>query len=207
MDWVPISAALLLTGALALCLGSFLLPQAEDSSDSLRVVIEQDNRWLAVAVIFFLGSVFLTLGLPSALTLFERRGRILGLAGAVALEVGFIGTAGFAMLMVFFRSLVKEDALRAGALDAAASETGLAVFLAIWVGGFYLGELLLGIGLLRARSTPPWVPVALIVHAAAVLFSELLPEYLSKGLVLLLVAGFAGIAIQATSPEVRRRFA
>ena len=32
MDWLPVSAALLLTGALALCLGSFLLPASDSTS-------------------------------------------------------------------------------------------------------------------------------------------------------------------------------
>ena len=38
MDWLPISAALLVTGALALCLGSFLLPSSDGTGDTLRIV-------------------------------------------------------------------------------------------------------------------------------------------------------------------------
>ena len=204
-DWVPFSAALLVTGALALGLGAFLLPSADGTADSLRIVQEQSGQWLTVAAIFFLASVCLTLGLPAVLTLFDRRGWTLGLVSVLVLEVGFIGTAGFAMLMVFFRSLVITDALRDQGLEDAASEAGLTVFLAIWIVALYLGELLLGLALLRARTTPRWVPLALIAHSVSVLVSPLLPDLVGKALILLLVVGFCGIAVQATSPTPRRR--
>lgn len=206
MDWLPISAAMLLTGILALCLGSFLLPSGDDTADTLRIVQEQGGQWLAVAVIFFLSAVFLTLGLPSVLTLLPSRGRTLGLISGVVLEFGFIGTAGVAMLMVFIRSLVVTDALAPNGLEDAVSETGISVFLSVWVAGFYLGELLLAIALLRAGSVPRWVPVALILHVLTFPLSDVLPEVVSKATVLLMVVGFAGIAIQATSPQHRRRF-
>jgi hypothetical protein len=206
MDWLPVSAALLLTGALALCLGAFLLPSSEDASDTLRIVEEQGGQWLAAAAVFFLSAVFLTLGLPAVLTLFNGRGWRLGMISAVVLAFGFIGTAGFAMLMAFVRSLVVSHALVAGGLEDAGNEVGLAVFLYVWIGGLYLGELLLGIALLRAGSTPRWVPIALILHVLTFPISNLLPEALSKATILLLVVGFAGIAIQATSPQNRRRF-
>ena len=206
MDWLPISAALLVTGALALCLGAFLLPSSDSTADTLRIVQQQGGQWLTVASIFFLGSVCLTLGVPAILTLFDRRGWTLGMISALVLEVGFIGTAGFAMLMVFFRSLVITDALRDQGLEDASSEAGLTVFLTLWIAGLYLGELLLGLALLRARATPRWVPLALIAHALSFVVSSFLPEVLSKALILLLVAGFCGIAIQATQPGPRRRY-
>ena len=204
MDWVPVSAALLLTGALALGLGGFLLPQSDDAADSLRTVQQDGGLWMAAAAILFIASICLTLGLPAILTLVQRRGWTLGLIAAVVLEIGFVGTAGFSMLMVFFRALVRTDTIKSQGIDQLASETGLAVFLYVWIVGVYLGELLLAAALLRARTTPVWVPVALIAHVVVAPFSMLLPEYLSKATVVLLVAGFAGVAISATSPQVRR---
>ena len=159
---------------------------------------------MAAAAILFIASIFLSLGLPAILTLLQRRGWKVGLVAAVVLEVGFIGTAGFAMLMVFFHSLVTVDLIRTQGIDDLATETGLAVFLYVWIAGIYLGELLLAIALLRARTTPLWVPLALVAHVALFPVSSLLPEYLSKATVMLLVAGFAGIAIAATQPTFRR---
>lgn len=206
MDWLPVSAALLLTGALALCAGAFLLPSSGDGDPdaTLRIVQQEGGQWLAAAVILFLASVCLTLGLPAIMTLLQRRGWRLGVVSGVALEIGFIGTAGFAMLMVFFRALVVTDAIVDKNFDAVASEAGLTVFLYVWIVGLYLGELLLAFALLRARTTARWVPIALILHVATFPIGDLLPEYVGKATVLLLVAGFAGIAIQATSPEARR---
>ncbi|MGB0101530.1 MAG: hypothetical protein WBP61_14730 [Nocardioides sp.] len=205
MDWVPVSAALLLTGALALGAGAFLLPTSGDSAETLSIVQDQGGQWMAAAVVLFLSSVFLTLGLPAILTLFQRRGWGLAMISGILLEIGFVGTAGFAMLMVFFHSLVVADAIKDPRFDAAASEAGLATFIAIWLAGLYLGELLLAIALLRAGFTPRWVSVALILHVASFPVSGLLPEVVSQATILLLVLGFAGIAIQAASPEARRR--
>lgn len=205
MDWVPVSAALLLTGALALCLGSFLLPSTDDAGDTLRIVEEQGGQWLAAAAVFFLSSVFLTLGFPAVLTLFPGRGWVLGLVSGIFLELGFIGTAGFAMLMTFVRSLVQADALRESGLEAASTEAGLTVFLSVWIGGLYLGELLLGIALLRARTVPRWVPFALLAHVLTLPLSSVLPDAVAKAAILFFVLGFAGIAVHVTSPP-RRRF-
>jgi hypothetical protein len=205
MDWLPVSAALLLTGALALGLGGFLLPQSDSSAESLRIVQEQGGQWMAAAVVLFISSICLSLGLPAIMTLCQRRGWTIGVIAAVVLEVGFIGTAGFAMLMGFFRALVNTQTIQAQGLDDVASDAGLAIFLYAWLAGLYLGEVLLAIALLRAGTTPRWVPFALIAHALTFPISGLLPEYLSKATVLLLVLGFAGVAIQATSPQNRRR--
>lgn len=205
MDWLPVSAALLLTGALALSLGAFLLPSSEDAADTLRIVEEQGGQWLAAAAVLFLSSVFLVLGIPAILSLFQSRGWVLGMISGVVLAIGFIGTAGFAMLMAFVRSLVKADALREAGLEAASTETGLTLFLYVWLAGLYLGELLLALALLRAGTTPRWVPFALLLHVLSLPLSAVLPEALEKACILFLVVGFAGIAVQATSPQRRRQ--
>ena len=122
---------------------------------------------------------------------------------AIVLSFGFIGTAGFAMLLAFVRALVIADALRAGGLEDASNEAGLMVFLSVWIGGLYLGELLLGVALLRAGTTARWVPIALILHVATFPLAAVLPDWLSRATTLLLLAGIAGVAIQATSPHRR----
>ncbi|MDF1604962.1 hypothetical protein [Nocardioides sp. YIM 152315] len=204
MEWLPVSAALLLTGALALASASILLPSSDGTAEALRVVQEQGGVWMAAAVIFFVASVCLSLGLPAIVVLFEQRGRALGLVSVVVLAFGFIGTSGYAMLMVFFRSLVVTDTIVGQGLDEVAEDAGLLVFLYAWIIGFVLGELLLGIALLRAGTVPRWVPFALLLHVVAIACSALLPDWLGKVTILLFVAGMAGIAIQATSPSGRR---
>ncbi|MCW2765611.1 MAG: hypothetical protein JWO11_1570 [Nocardioides sp.] len=200
-DWLATSAALLVTGALALALASVLTPTGSSSADTLRLVQEHDGRWLAAAAIYFLAAVCLILGLPSALTLFNQRGRTVGLVGATVLSVGFIGVAGYAMLLVFFRAMVITDAIRSEAFDRVTHESGLQIFLYGWVIAFYLGELLLAIGLLRAGTIRRWIPVLLLMHAATFPVSQVLPELLAKAVIFLMVFGFAGIGMRAAEPR------
>ncbi|MBA2954520.1 hypothetical protein GON03_09320 [Nocardioides sp. MAH-18] len=205
-DWVPFSAALLLTGALALALGSLLIPSSDGGTDTMRIVEDQGGQWMAAAAIYLVASVFLTLGLPTTLVLLQGRGRTLGLVSAVVLEFGFIGTAGYAMLMVFFRALVRTHTIVGQAIDDVAQDAGLRVFLVAWIAGFVLGELLLGLALLRARTVPRWVPLVLILHVVAVVVSTLLPDPVGKATILLFVAGMAGIAITATAAPPNQRW-
>lgn len=200
-DWVPVSAAALLTGAMALTFASLLTPSGDSAADSLRMVQQQDARWMAVAVIYFIASVGLTLGLPAALTLFDRRGLRTGMVAGVVLAIGFLGTAGYSMLMVFFRALVLTQTIRGQGLDQVTHETGLEIFLYGWIGAFFLGELLLAIALLQARNTPVWVPGVLLAHVATIFLSNLLPDPVSRATVLLLALGFAGVAIQAVARD------
>ena len=202
---MPVSAALLLTGALALAAGSILLPSSDGAAETLRVVEQHGGTWMAVAAIYFVASVFLTLGMPSVLVLFEGRGRTLGLVAAVVLEFGFIGTAGYAMLMAFFRALVVTDTIVDQGIDDVANDAGLRVFLYAWIVGFVLGELLLAVALLRARTVARWVPLVLLLHVVAVVVAMALPVWLSKASIMLFVAGAAGLSVQANSPVVRQR--
>ena len=207
MDWIPASAAAFVTGAMALTFGSLLLPSGSSTADTLQVARNEDGRWLAAAVIFFIASVALTLGLPAAMSLFDRHGRTLGMVSAVILAVGFLGTAGYSMLIVFFRAIALETPLTGAQLDDAVHEMGLTVFLYGWIAGFYLGELLLAIALLRAGTTQRWVPLVLIAHVASLVVSSVLPHSLSSALVLLVAVGFSGVAIEAVTRDSERRSA
>jgi len=204
LDWIPASAAAFVTGAMALTFGSLLLPSGSSTADTLQVARNEDGRWLAAAVIFFIASVALTLGLPAAMSLFDRRGRTLGMVSAVVLCVGFLGTAGYSMLIVFFRAIALETPLTGAQLDDAVHEMGLTVFLYGWIACFYLGELLLAIALLRAGTTQRWVPLVLLAHVASLLVSSFLPDSISSALVLLVAVGFAGVAIEAVTRDNER---
>ena len=206
VDWVPVSASALVAGSTALALGAILLPTGGgDSSEPLRLVEQNDGRWLAVAGLFFLASVALTLGLPSILTLFDRRSSWLGMTALAVFAVGCIGTAGYAMLLAFFRALVRTDAIRGQAFSDVTRDAGLNAFLYGWIAAFYLGEMLLAVALLRARTTPTWIPWMLILHVGTFPLAPILPQGLQAGTVLIMAVGFSGIAITANNAEVRVR--
>jgi hypothetical protein len=206
-DWVPLSASALVIGAMCLVFGSILNPAEPGASaaQTFRVVEEDGARWLAMAVMFFLASLALTLGLPAVLTLFERRGRTLGMVGLSVFMIGAIGTCGYAMLMVFFRALVFADATRASALDEVTADPGLTIFLQGWIAGFYGGILLIALALLRAGTTPKWVPWALIVFVAVLPFSSHIGRFGSAVQILVLAVGFTGIAMAAVNGDSRAR--
>ena len=205
-DWVPLSASALVIGAMALVFGLLLNPAeaGASSAETLRVVDEDSARWVAMSVMFVLASICLTLGLPSVLTLFGRRGRKLGITALAVFAVGAIGTCGYAMLMVFFRAIVVAGALRAGALDEVTHERGLTLFLNGWIVGFYGGIALLAVALYVARSVPRWVPALLVVFVVLLPFSTSLGRAGGAIQVMALAVAFTGIAMAAVTGEHQR---
>jgi hypothetical protein len=205
-EWVPMSASALVTGVMALVLGAALSPSTGGGgSAAFQAVADNSGRWLAMAVLFFGASVAMTLGLPAILTLFTRRGRRLGLFAVAVFSIGVIGTSGYAMLMVFFRAMVLQGAVRGNGarLDAVVQDNGLAIFLYGWIVAFYAGILLLALALLRARRTPPWVSILLIAFVAVFPFTGSLGRVAEVVQMLALAVAFTGIAMAVTSPEHR----
>jgi hypothetical protein len=204
-DWVPLSASALVLGAMALVLGGLLNPAETGGSTSstLDVVTDSSGRWVAMAVMYFVGSVALTLGLPALLTLFTRRGRRLGLAGVALFTVGAIGTCGFAMLLVFFRAVVKTVEIEPDQLAELSRDRVLTFFLEGWIIGFYGGVLLIAVALLVARATPRWVPWLLLAFVALLPVASHLGRVGTAVQVLVLAVAFTGVAMAAVTAQVR----
>lgn len=208
-DWVPLSASALVIGAMALVLGALLNPLDPSSSvaDSLHVVQESGGRWMGMAVMYFLSSVCLMLGLPAVLSLFTKRGRGVGCTAAAVLSIGFVGLAGYAMLMVFFRALVNYGQLRGRGLDDVIQDNGLAIFLYGWVGCFMAGVLLLGLALWLSRKTSRWVPVLFGLYLLLTPLAGQLGRFGTVVQTLLLGIAFTAVAIATVSDEQRRELA
>jgi hypothetical protein len=203
IDWVPFSASALVAGATALSVGAILMPDSEGSEDLIRVVQEQGGLWMAVAVLYFFASALLVIGMPSVLTLFERRGMRTGLTAMAVFTIGCVGIAGFAMMLAFIRALVLEKSIDTSNLDAVVAEPGFAIFLYGWIAFFYLGELLLAIALFRARTTPPWIPALLLGHVLLLPVNNLLPDMLQALSALLITVSLAGVGISANNRHSR----
>ena len=197
IDWVPYSAAALVLGATALSVGALILPSGDSAASTLQMAQNEDGRWLAVAVLYFLAAVTLTLGMPSALTLFQTRGTRFGLTAIGVFTIGCIGLAGFSMLLVFFRALAESPGIDTAAIESASSELGLTVFLFGWIAAFYLGELLLGIALLRAGNLPIWIPAALLLHVVLLPISAILGFDNPPITAVLITVALCGVGITA----------
>jgi hypothetical protein len=205
-EWIPLSAAALVTGVMALVLGALLNPLMDDATpaQTLRVANEESARWLGMAVMYFLGSVALTLGMPTLLSLFIGRGRSIGLLGVAVFSIGIVGLAGFGMLLVFYKALLTEGVIsNPSAIDDVARETGLLTMLYVWIGGFLLGILLIAIALFRARQTAVWVPILMLVFLAMMPIASQLGQAGSAIQLMALAAAFTGVATRASSPEHR----
>lgn len=200
-DWVPLSASALVIGVMALVFGSLLNPQEAGASaaQTMQVVGREGGRWLGMSVMYFGASVAMTLGLPALLSLFVKRGRRLGLFAVSVFSIGVIGTSGYAMLLVFFRALVKAEALQNSKLEEVTADNGLGIFLYGWIAGFYLGVLLIALALFVAKRTPGWVPVVLVAFVALFPFAEQIGRVGQVLQVMGLAVAFTGIAISAVN--------
>jgi hypothetical protein len=197
IDWLPYSAAALVLGATALAVGALILPSSNEAATTLQMASQDNGRWLAVAVLYFLAAVMLTLGMPSIVTLFLARGGKFGLTAVGVFTIGCVGIAGFAMVLAFFRALAVTHSITKEAIVEVSTEPGLTTFLFGWVGAFYLGELLLAIALLRARTTAQWIPAVLILHVALFPVASMLPSGIQPLTALLVTVGLCGVGITA----------
>ena len=202
LDWVPYSAAALVLGATALSVGALLTPQLSEQNVLLSDFA--DTRWLAVALLYFIASASLTVGMPSVITLFERRGGKLGLSAIGVFTIGTLGIAGYAFLIAFMRALAQEGGIGTLDLELVSQNAGLLAILYGWIGAFYLGELLLGIALLRASTTPKWVPAVLLLHVALFPVSSLLPAEVQSLTALLVTVGLCGVGVTANQHAATR---
>lgn len=206
-DWVSPSAATLVVGAFALLLGTVISPtdNGDTASEALRVVNENEGRMLGMAVFYFLGSLGLILGIPALLSLVARRGWRLGLAGALTFSVGVLGTAGFAMLLVFFRALVIQGSVTASSIDELTEDLGLVVFVYTWVISFYAGLILIAAALFVSKATPHWVPALMLAGVVIGPFAEMLGAIGPPLQSLAMALAFTGVAVAAVAADQQRR--
>lgn len=206
-DLIVISASALVVGVMCLVFGAALNPAEAGTgvTAAVRVAGEESGRWLGMSVLFFCASIAMTGGMPAVLSLFRERAHRLGVAAVSVLSVGAVGTSGYAMLLVFVQALAQRDALRTASLEAIVHDQGLGFLLWSWLGGFYLGALLVAAALLVSRTTPAWIPILLVVSVALFPMEGMLGRV---GLVLRLMAfavAFTGIAIAAVGRSEHAR--
>lgn len=206
IDWIPFSAASLVIGATALAVASLLLPSYAEAAMTVQMAASEGGLWLAVAVLYFVAAIMLTLGMPSIMTLFRVRGARFGLAAVGIFTASAAGTAGFAMLLMFVRALVLNDAIPDATVLDVTQDSGLTGFLYIWIGALVLGELLLALALLRAGAAPRWIPVLLLVHVALLVVAPYLPDLIGSGSPLLILVALSGLGINAAAQRTQPAF-
>jgi hypothetical protein len=198
MDWLPVSAAALVTGGTALFLGAQMIPRPPGEGDLVALAGTHSDRFVILAVLLTVAAVGLIVGMPSLFTLFQRVAYRTGLLAAVLLSVGSVMLASFAQVLIVFRGLAVNGAVSADVVEAVAQDD---LQQSMLVGGFlvfFAGELLLALALLRARTTPAWVPWAFVLHVALTPVSQaVVPEGWRGAAAIFVVAGFAGTGVAA----------
>ena len=202
-DWVPYSATSLVLGASALAVGSLLLPSYAEAATTVQMTQSQGGLWLGVAALYFVAAVMLTLGMPSILTLFHARGARLGLTAVGIFTASAAGTAGFAMLLLFVRALVMNDAVPDVTVMDVSQDAGLTGFLYVWIGTLVVGELLLAIALLRARAVPRRIPVLVLIHVGLLGLAPFLPEFIGSGSPILITLALSALGIRAAAQRTQ----
>lgn len=194
--WLPYSAAALASGAVALVLGTLSLPMSSDDMALLQSAQVEGGRWIMAAAAFFFCAVGMGLGLPTFVFALPRRGRRFGYAGTTVLGVATLAMAAYGALLVFFQALAASGIIDESEMVLLGEDPGLRGFTIVFVGSFYLGEVLLAVGMLRARTVPRWVPVLFLAHVAMLPLTGRVPQLSAVGAIVVGVA-FMGVAVHS----------
>lgn len=222
-DWLPLSAASLVTGVMVLVLVQLLNPtgQGAGAVEMLGLVSVAPGRWLASGVLLALGSALLVLGLPSVISLFgrplfgRRRGRAPAVAGAAVFAIGCVGVAGLATATLMFRSLALAlpdgPGRAAGGLPltrlvtVVVTDPPVVTSAAFTVSCLLGGILLIAVGLSRSHAIAGWVPAALLCSVSLQMLDAVHPpgpgltQVLVIAPLVLLALAFTGVATTATA--------
>jgi len=200
-EWLPYSAAALVTGALTFMLSQLLVPTLSGMSaaELLWHAERQGGTWLTMGMLWALSSAGFILGAPCIPTLFGRRGRSSGWLGAVLFTVGAVGLSGLAVLALAIRALVTNDVAPQVATSVL-DDAGLVVLGRVWVGAFFTGLLLIAFGLVQARTAAAWIPAMLLVFVTLAVLPVDIGVVRSVAY-LALAAACTGIAVTAVTPE------
>lgn len=162
--WILWSATMLMLGSLLLAAGVTVSPVPDHLplAEATEIGAKSPGRWLLSASLMFVASIVLTLGAVTVLVLLRGRQR-LAVVATTLFACGTVGMTGYAALLFFLRGVVVEDLLVPGGMERIEQDGGLAIFSAGWSLCFIGGLTAAAVGMWLDRSTPRWVPVALIV--------------------------------------------
>jgi hypothetical protein len=184
-------------------IGALLTPRVTAGlGDELAVISEHAERWLISSFLTLLSFFLLTPAVLGMAHLLRDRGVAPGRVGAGLFLLGLCFHAaviGCSLVEVPLTTSGIERARRIAFTERMYDDAAFTMVLLPFL-GFYLGSIILAVGLWRARGVPLWVVVAIILALLAEFFG---PEALSPGpMFLLLLVGFgAGYSVNATGQE------
>lgn len=201
-----LAAAALVGGVLLWTASTAISPAwSDDPAAYLGEVASSRNAHIASALLFLAGSLLLFPGLMATVRLLRGRRGLVGQLGASLIAIGALVGGGLIVAVNTFEAALAEGSNRSEMVavsERSEESVGAMIgFFSVFLGGFVLGMVLLGVGLILRRAVP--IPVALLVLApVALLFAVGESRAGSIAGMLVLAAGFAGIAWKLLSiPE------
>ena len=181
----------LIIAPLLLLLGDIIHPAgAEGAAGLLNIMAEHPGRVETASLLTIFSSVFFVPALVGLLYLIRDRGVVLGHIGVGLALIGIVGHAVWAgfqvVLLGFIQSGVDREQLSA-ILGGGPLNVGFVIVMLMFLGGFFLGLILLSISLWRSRVAPLWV-AACIIAAIVWFFTPLgtiMPGEIGGALVLI----------------------
>lgn len=205
-EWLALSASALVIGATALFFGAHLTPRPTGDGHIIRLASAEPALWATSALVLFVAALGMLFGISCVGPLVRRRGFRTAILAMGCIAFASVVLAGFSMQLVLLRGLSLEGEVGADALAAAMHDPMQQLLLRSGFVTFYVGELLVAWALWRAATTPRWVPLAFVAHVVGVLASLRLDvTVLADAVALLMVAGFAGVAVSANRSDVAAR--
>lgn len=154
----------LLAGVLHV-VGALLHPVGED------LAAVQSPNWVPAHLVYWVSVLLLQLGLVG---LYARQVKQTGWLGLVGFVLAFIGTALVGSILLYVSTVLPLIASEAQAIfDQAA--TPPVFLLPVFILGFGLGWILLGVAIMRADVLPRWSGLLLIIGVTLFVVSEVLP--------------------------------
>lgn len=147
----------------------------DDTADQLAQIAESPNRWLASNAAFMVGFVLLIGAVLVLVRLLRAKADGYGLVGGALAVIGLMAAAGIVTVLGPVQWLLTQQQDREAMVSLMDSVDDSARFSLIFIMSiaFFLGVLVLAVGLFRAQATPAWVAgvlgVGIVVEAVGVI--------------------------------------
>ena len=197
-------AVCLLVAPLLIGVGQLITGDVYDDDEVtlLTNIASDETRVYVGNLVSIAGAFCLPLGILGMVHLVRVRKRVFGtIAGAIALfaAFGMPGTWLAGSIVEYIAAQQPDKAAMAALLADMESDAAIPVFL-VWI-SFMLGTLLLGIGLILARSVPRWAGAGVIVAMLSFFAAEGTVGEIISSIVVTAAFGAVAWSIWTRTPE------
>ena len=187
---------------------ALLVHPGQGEKGFVQTMVDNPGRVEAASLMVILSSVLFVPALVGILRLMPDRGTVLGLLGVGLALIGAIGHAvwaGFDIILVWMANSEIDRAQLSAVVDGGPPPgIGFTLILLMFTAGFFLGLVVLAVGLWRSGTVPRWA-AALIAVGPLVEFLPLDNKAVFMSGLALFVMGFGVIGLRLMSRPVAER--